>query len=172
MAVRPAPTPTASSQLPKKPVPVIREGFRQVPPDPPKRPKLAANKPEVEPKQPKATPKPRSLGSSRSFTGESIKGTASWYCNYDNSYRPRSVCHYRYPDGPGRDMYAAACLKLRRAMGSDWRGNRVSVTSRGRTILVRLVDWCGSTTKLIDLYSDAAEALGFGGTRTVRVSWR
>lgn len=79
----------------------------------------------------------------------SIKGKASWYCKAGVS-----VCHYKY--GPST-MSAAACGKLRRAMGGrdkDWRGKTVSVMNNqtGVIISVRLVDWCGSEDKTIDLY--------------------
>jgi len=103
----------------------------------------------------------------------SIKGKASWYCNYDDPDYVFSVCHYKYPDGPGPDYYAAACGKLRRAMGSDWRGKRVGVIGNGRATVVRLIDYCASEDKTIDLYRDAMDALGpSGGGYNVTVTWR
>lgn len=101
----------------------------------------------------------------------SLHGKASWYCNYDDPNYQRSVCHYKYPDVAGPDMYAAACGKLRRAMGSHWRGQYVNVTGNGRTITVRLIDWCGSEDKTIDLYRDSMDGLHGGGVVDVIVSW-
>lgn len=110
------------------------------------------------------------VGAASSGNG-SIQGKASWYCNYDDPDYRRSVCHYKYPDGPGDDLYAAACAKLRSAMGT-WRGRTVSVSGNGRTIAVKLVDYCASTDKTIDLYRDSMDALGGGGgTLVVKVSW-
>jgi hypothetical protein len=97
--------------------------------------------------------------------GQSVSGGASWYCKAGVS-----VCHYRYPPG---SMVAAACGKLRRAMGSDWRGRTVTVTRRstGKSVSVRLVDWCGSTDKLIDLYWRPMDLLGGSGVIGVTVRW-
>lgn len=106
----------------------------------------------------KAAPRVRS-------TGHSVSGKASWYCKAGVS-----VCHHSYPDGPGADMYAAACSRLRGAMGS-WRGRSVTVTGNGRTITVRLIDYCASTDKTIDLYWDAMRALGGSGVVRVVVRW-
>lgn len=69
-------------------------------------------------------------------------------------------------------MVAAACLKLRKAMGPDWRGQIVTVTSGSRVVTVKLVDWCGSTTKLIDLYWEPMRRLGGTGVLPVTVTWR
>ena len=96
-------------------------------------------------------------------TVNAISGTASWYCKAGVS-----ICHYRYPPG---SMVAAACGKLRTAMGPNWRGKTVTVTNRGKTIAVRLVDWCGSKTKLIDLYWEPMRRLGGTGTLPVVVRW-
>ena len=68
-------------------------------------------------------------------------------------------------------MVAAACLKLRRAMGPGWRGDRITVTGNGRTVTVQLVDWCGSTDKLIDLYWEPMRRLGGSGVLPVTVRW-
>lgn len=102
------------------------------------------------------------------LTGDSIVGKASWYCKAGVS-----VCHYRYPDDGGADLYAAACGKLRRAMGSGWRNDvvRVRALESGRSVTVKLVDWCGSEDKTIDLYWDAMKALGGTGVLRVEVSW-
>jgi hypothetical protein len=120
--------------------------------------------------EPRVSPRP-TVDQTPIRASDSLLGKASWYCNYDDPQYDRSVCHYKYPDGPGSDMYAAACGKLRRAMGSDWRGQRVTVRGNGYTIVVRLVDWCGSEDKTIDLYRDAMDRLNGGGVVTVRVSW-
>ena len=68
-------------------------------------------------------------------------------------------------------MVAAACLKLRRAMGPHWRGTIVTVTSGKRSVIVKLVDFCASRDKLIDLYWEPMRRLGGRGTLPVRVSW-
>jgi len=69
-------------------------------------------------------------------------------------------------------MVAAACGKLRAAMGPNWRGKLVTVRAAlGRQVQVRLVDWCGSTTKLIDLYWTPMAKLGGTGVLYVRVLW-
>lgn len=101
-----------------------------------------------------ATPKP---------TTRSIGGWASWYCS-----KEIPVCHYAYPPG---SMVAAACGKLRAAIGPKWRGKYVTVATRTRHVRVRLVDWCGSTTKTIDLYREPMRRLGGTGTLRVRISW-
>lgn len=93
----------------------------------------------------------------------SVKGVASWYCKAGVS-----VCHYAYPPG---SMVAAACGKLRRVMGPHWRHTRVIVSSGGHSVAVTLVDWCGSTTKLIDLYWEPMRRLGGSGTLPVVVRW-
>jgi hypothetical protein len=95
--------------------------------------------------------------------GRSIKGKASWYCSVGIP-----ICHYKYPPG---SMVAAACYKLRQAMGPNWRGKTVRVTSSGRHVTVKLVDWCGSKDKLIDLYREPMRRLGGDGVLPVRVSW-
>lgn len=91
-----------------------------------------------------------------------VRGSASWYCKAGVS-----VCHYKYPPG---SMVAAACGKLRAAMGS-WRGKTVSVSSGRRTVSVKLVDWCGSRSKLIDLYWEPMRRLGGSGVLPVTVRW-
>jgi hypothetical protein len=69
-------------------------------------------------------------------------------------------------------MVAAACAPLRAAMGPHWRGQKVSVTAtNGNHVSVTLVDWCGSKTKVIDLYWAAMHALGGTGTLRVKISW-
>ena len=72
-------------------------------------------------------------------------------------------------------MVAAACGKLRVAMGGHadrfWRGKIVTVSSGGRTVTVKLVDWCGSKTKTIDLYWEPMRRLGGTGVLPVVVRW-
>ena len=94
-------------------------------------------------------------GSSRS------SGTASWFCGHGSS------CTRGYPDG----LYAAAGPRLR--IG-DWRGRLVRVESAGRTVVVRLIDWCFcGGGRLLDLYSSAFERLAplSRGLVNVEVSW-
>ena len=93
----------------------------------------------------------------------SIYGKASWYCKAGVS-----ICHHRYPPG---SMVAAACYKLRAAMGTTWRGKIVKVTYHSRSVIVKLVDWCGSRDKLIDLYWEPMRKLGGSGVLPVKVSW-
>jgi len=69
-------------------------------------------------------------------------------------------------------MVAAACGKLRSAIGPNWRGKIVTVTNRrGTTVTVRLVDWCGSATKTIDLYWEPMRLLGGTGVLPVKIRW-
>ena len=104
------------------------------------------------------------LGQTQPSGRHSITGKASWYCRAGIS-----ICHHAYPPG---SMVAAACRKLRIAMGPGWRGDTVTVSSGGRTVTVKLVDWCGSTTKLIDLYWEPMRRLGGTGVIPVTVRWR
>jgi len=76
-------------------------------------------------------------------------------------------------------MVAAACGKLRVAMGPRWRGKTVTVIrstlvrgeKKHRFVIVKLVDWCGSSTKLIDLYWAPMQDLGGTGVLPVTVRW-
>lgn len=104
-----------------------------------------------------------SKGSSSKFLARSIRGVASWYCKAGVS-----VCHYQYPPG---SMVAAACGRLRAAMGSSWRGKTVKVTHGSRSVNVTLVDWCGHETRAIDLYYEPMRRLGGSGLLNVTVSW-
>lgn len=99
------------------------------------------------------------------FTGSSITGKASWYCKAGVS-----VCHYAYPPG---SMVAAACAKLRDAMGPGWRGKAVTVTrvDTGASVTVVLVDYCASKDKTIDLYWEPMSRLGGTGVLRVEVRW-
>ena len=156
--VEPAhPTPTASSRLVVVPV--------EVTPDqaPARRPAQVIPKPK-----PRTVPRPSPVRSSkpsapRAATKHSISGKASWYCKAGVS-----VCHHSYPPG---SMVAAACGKLRSAMGSRWRGKTVTVSTKTRTVSVKLVDWCGSKDKTIDLYWEPMRRLGGSGVLAVTVRW-
>lgn len=116
----------------------------------------------------KPKPKPRATVAPKKTTRQVIRysatlvGKASWYCS--NS---QPICHHAYPPG---SMVAAACGKLRRVMGT-WRGRVVTVRANGRSVRVKLVDWCGSTTKTIDLYYAPMRKLGGTGVLTVKISW-
>jgi hypothetical protein len=95
-------------------------------------------------------------------SGNSVSGTASWYCQPGVS-----ACHYQYPGG----YYAAAGPALR---VGDWRGRAVRVCGAGGCVTVRLIDWCQCYgTRVIDLYSDAFRAIAplSSGTTRVTVSW-
>lgn len=129
--------------LQRKVIPTSRPGISQVEP-----------KPKVVVKSPVER-----------ITGNSIQGRASWYCRAGVS-----ICHYKY--GPGT-MSAAAGPRLRSAIGKNWRGTVVSVTSGSVTVNVKLVDWCQcykgqSHEKIIDLYWIAFKQLP---NNKVTVSW-
>lgn len=95
--------------------------------------------------------------------GVALSGAASWYCKAG-----RSVCHHAYPDTAGTDLYAAACGRLRGEF-TDWRGRTVTVGYRGREVKVVLIDWCGHPDRMLDLYWDAANALGITGVGRVDI---
>ena len=86
--------------------------------------------------------------------GASVTGTATWY---------RWHVHQ-----------AAAGPSLRKALGRNWRGKWVNVTAHGRTIRVKLTDWCAcGHGRVIDLdkASFAALAPPSVGVLRVVVSW-
>lgn len=56
-------------------------------------------------------------------------------------------------------------------MGPNWRGKTVTVSTQAHTVTVKLVDWCGSTTKTIDLYWAPMHKLGGTGVLNVTVRW-
>lgn len=68
-------------------------------------------------------------------------------------------------------MVAAACGRLRSAMGPNWRGKTVSVSSGGRSVNVTLVDYCAHPDRAIDLYYEPMSRLGGTGILNVTVSW-
>ena len=79
-----------------------------------------------------------------------------------------------YDDGPG--LYAAAGPVLREALGGDpaFRGERVTVTSGGRSVEVTLSDWCacgerGGVPTLLDLSADAFARLAPLGRGVINV---
>jgi len=93
--------------------------------------------------------------------GHAVRGAPTYYCRAGISR-----CTRGYPDGPGKDFYAAAGPSLR--IG-DWRGRTVTVTANGRSIEVTLIDWCACRSPhFLDLYWDAFEALGRPRTAIVR----
>jgi len=108
-----------------------------------------------------ATPQPPSGGRHR------VSGTPTWYCNQRDSDYVRSRCTRGFPDVAGGQFYAAAGPSLR--VGS-WRGRVVSVSANGKTIKVKLVDFCAcKAPHFIDLYLDAFKALG--NPRRATVTW-
>lgn len=148
----PVPSPDAVAEVP---APVIYEGFEKTL----KRPQFDRVQPQ--PERMKISIVTNNDAVTRT-TGRSIRGIASWYCKAGVS-----VCHYQY--GPG-SMVAAACGKLRAAL-SNWRGKTVTVSSGGRSVQVKLVDWCGHPSRVIDLYWEPMRRLGGTGLLNVRVSW-
>ena len=134
------------------------------PPIPRAQPPLPVASPLVVPvATPKPTPKPTVTTSTTSGTTHAISGLASWYCRAGIS-----MCTVNHPDTSGFNAYAAAGPRLRRALGSDWRGSIVYVDG----IRVKLIDWCQcyegrSNEKLLDLYYDVFARVG----STVRIRW-
>ena len=92
-----------------------------------------------------------------------VRGLASYYCS-----PAHPICHYAYPLG---SMVAAACGKLRTAIGPHWRGRLVTVRAGTRSVVVKLVDYGASTTKTIDLYWEPMRRLGGTGVLSVVISW-
>lgn len=94
------------------------------------------------------SPRPRATSGRR----EGLRGRASWF-----------------DAAPG---VAAAGPALRKALGPHWRHSVVLVTAGGRSVLVRLTDWCGCPHgRIIDLSDDAFRELAPlpVGVLTVRV---
>ena len=92
----------------------------------------------------------------------SISGIGSWYCS-----PPRSPCTRGVP---ASTLAAAAGPALR--VGA-WRGRVVTVEANGRSVRVRLVDWCACPGRLVDLYAAAFARLAplSRGVVTVTVPW-
>jgi len=91
---------------------------------------------------------------SRPGPSYSVEGTATWY---------------RYVQGK-----AAAGPELRRALGRSWRGQVVTVTRGGRSVVVRLNDWCacpGGRIVDLDRRDFARLADPSRGVLKVVVSW-
>lgn len=89
---------------------------------------------------------------------DALRGRASWFAA---------------PSGT-----AAAGPALRRALGPDWRGSRVTVCASGTCVRVRLVDWCQclkgqASERVIDLSAGAFRQLAplSRGIVRVEVSW-
>lgn len=113
-------------------------------------------------KQTKTTPAPAARST------HSVRGNASWYCNYYAGRAMPSKCANGYPDTPGYNAYAAAGPRLRAAICgvqscTSWRGRMVCINGVRADCAdgfrVKLVDWCQcfwhqSNEKLIDLYYD------------------
>lgn len=134
---------------------------------------IAVSKPEH-----KVVPKPVIVRK----VSRSIGGTATWYCLPSWP----SVCMAKHRDPAG--MYAAAGPALRVALGGTatrfcpcpWRNKLVKVTALGRSVWVRLADWClctGPAHPSIDLYSGPFAFLAGrpkyspGGGLEVKISW-
>jgi len=66
------------------------------------------------------------------------------------------------------DFYAAAGPSMR---VGNWRGRVVTVTANGKSIRVKLIDFCacGTNDHFLDLYWDAFHALG--SPRRAVVTW-
>ena len=128
-----------------------------VPPLPPARPAVSIPPPHlIVVARDSGVPQPSSHRTS---------GTASWYCGHG------SACTRGF-DASCR--CAAAGPSIRRLLGADWRGRRVTVAASGRSVRVTLIDWCQCPHgRLLDLYSDAFERLAplSKGLVKVSVSW-
>ena len=119
-----------------------------------------APEPSVRPSiRPKPTP---SGGTIPDFVAErGVAGIATWFC------QGTVGCTVGYP---ASGMFAAAGPVLR--LG-NWRGRLVTVSIAGRSVVVRLVDWCACSGHLIDLYRSAFSRLAAPsvGIVEVTVSW-
>jgi hypothetical protein len=155
----PLPSPPPSSEVRVPGMAEVRDQPIGLWPLPSVRVRPSGDVPAVKPKAASVRPVPRVDGSMGS-----ARGLASYYCRAGVS-----ICTHGYPPG---SMVAAACGKLRAAMGSHWRGRVVTVRAGSRSVRITLVDWCGSTSKLIDLYWEPMRRLGGTGVLPVVVSWR
>lgn len=96
--------------------------------------------------------------------GRVLAGIASWYC-----LSKRSPCTVGY--GPDQ-LVAAAGPALRAALGPGWRGTAVTVTARGVSVRVQLIDWMGNPAALLDLYAGVFRELAPLGVGLVDVEVR
>lgn len=142
-----------------RPVSVIHEGFELGPPKP-RETKIRA---QIEPQARVIKIKPPPVKKTNHPGNGSIRGVASWYCSAS-----QPVCHYQYPPG---SMVAAACGRLRSAMGPNWRGKTVTVVRGSRSVNVKLVDYCAHPDRVLDLYYEPMSRLGGTGILNVTVSW-
>jgi len=139
--------------------PVQASGWNQDPPVPalprPASPAVALPTPPPPTRSPRPSSKPRTATPRPpSSTGHSASGTPTYYCRAGVSR-----CTRGYPDRAGvADYYAAAGPSLR---VGKWRGRIVTVHANGRTLRVKLVDFCScGGNHFLDLYWDAFKALG------------
>lgn len=165
----PAPTPVPAwmftSILPAPTSDLVRSlQTHSAPPlDPPPRQFVKHTLPPLKPNLPSL---PRAIG-------RSLRGLATWYCLPSWP----SACMYVHPDPAG--MYAAAGPSLRAAIGPRWRNKLVKVVANGRSVWVRLADWCLCTGSgaSIDLYSGPFAYLSGrspsspGGGLSVTITW-
>jgi len=128
------------------------------PPEVAPRPSVSQMKPKTDTVPNNGVDKANGRSVKGSYSG-SVFGRASYYC-----------CTRRYSSGA---MVGAACSKLRDAMGPSWRGQVVTVTRGSQQVTIKLVDWCGSKDKLIDLHPGAFKELGplERGVLRVTVRW-
>src|SRR5262245_41841287 len=89
-----------------------------------------------------------------------VAGRASWYCGNG------SRCTRGYPAG---GLYAAAGPALR---VGDWRGRMVTVSYQGRSVRLRLIDWCACPQRAIDLYRAAFARLAPPSRGVINVTIR
>lgn len=93
-----------------------------------------------------------------------VVGMASWYC----SPTRHSPCTSGYA---AAGAYGAAGPALRAALGSHWRGRSVTLSYRGRTVRIRLIDWCRCPHgRIVDVYASAFDDLGPLSAGVLRVS--
>lgn len=121
-------------------------------------PKVVKNVAKVEPKVVKE-PKPKGPRPV-TFDGGIIKGRATYMCNGNGN----NNCHYKYPDTPDADFYAAAGPAIRKMLGPGWRNEYIKVMKGNHSVTIKLVDWCEchkgtADERILDLYADAFEEL-------------
>jgi len=137
----------SASGFQKRAKPLVPSGYPS--------PAVESTKPPQPTRSPRPSSKPRARTTPRpSSTGHSASGVPTYYCRAGVSR-----CTRGYPDRAGvADYYAAAGPSLR---VGKWRGRIVTVHANGRTLRVRLVDFCAcGGNHFLDLYWDAFKALG------------